>query len=187
MSTLLSESNCQLNDECLRTFLCEVAAIINSRPLTVESLSDVNSLTPLTPNHLITSKSELILPPPGNFTSDNMYYRNRWKKVQYLANQFWIRWRTEYLANLQARTKWNKGRRDISVGDIVIVKDSNLPRCQWLLAKVVLTCISQDSHGRSVGLLIGDSKLDIHGKRVSAVRYLERPVHKLVLLLESDK
>ena len=38
MSTLLSESNCQLNDECLRTFLYEVAVIINSRPLTVEML-----------------------------------------------------------------------------------------------------------------------------------------------------
>ena len=116
-----------------------------------------------------------------------MYYKNRWKKVQYLANQFWIRWRTEYLSNLQLRNKWNKSKRDITVGDIVIIRDSNLPRCQWLLAKVVLVFISQDTHVRSVKLLIGDSKLDKTGKRVSAVRYLERPVHKLVLLLESGK
>ena len=44
-SLLQTHSTC-LTDEGLRTLLVEVEGIINSRPLTVESLSDVNSLIP---------------------------------------------------------------------------------------------------------------------------------------------
>lgn len=46
-----------LDDEMLRTFMCEAAAIVNSRPLTVANIHDPNSLEPLTPNHLLTMKS----------------------------------------------------------------------------------------------------------------------------------
>ena len=186
MTALLSQYNCQLSDECLRTFLYETAAIINSRPLTVECLSDPNSVTPLTPNHLLTAKSELILPPPGNFVSANMYCRNRWKRVQYLANQFWIRWRSEYLLNLQSRQKWSKPTRNTKIDDIVLIKDDNLPRGQWLIGKVVKLYTSQDHMIRSVKLLIGTSQLTEVGKRQSPVKYLDRPIHKLVLLLEAE-
>ena len=48
-------------------------AIVNSRPLTVETLSDVNSPAPLTPNNLLTMKAEIILSPPGNFEKQNLF------------------------------------------------------------------------------------------------------------------
>ncbi|XP_071492080.1 uncharacterized protein [Diadema antillarum] len=57
--TLLSTS--------LRTFLYEAMAIINSRPLTVEDLECPDGPLPLTPNHVLTMKSGLVLPPPGQF------------------------------------------------------------------------------------------------------------------------
>ena len=40
-----------LTDESLCTFLCEVEAIINSRPITTAQ-SDPGDLEPLAPNHL---------------------------------------------------------------------------------------------------------------------------------------
>ena len=70
--------------------------IVNSRPLTVENL---NGLEPLTPNQLLTMKSTPALPPPGKFIREDMYARKRWRHVQYLAEQFWSRWRKEYLAH----------------------------------------------------------------------------------------
>ena len=69
MSALLEKNGSQLDDEALRTFLCEVEAIITSRPLTVDNLNDPDSLNLLTPNHLLTMKFKVILPPPGIFQS----------------------------------------------------------------------------------------------------------------------
>ena len=56
-----------LNDESLRTMLCEVENVVNSRPLTVDCLCDPLSPKPLSPSNLLTMKSQVILPPPGSF------------------------------------------------------------------------------------------------------------------------
>ena len=60
-----------LNDECLQTVMCEVEAVINSRPLT-KSSDDVDDLEPLTPNHLLLLKGKPALP-PGVFQKEDLY------------------------------------------------------------------------------------------------------------------
>lgn len=67
MAALMKEHGHCLDDESLCTLLCEVEAVVNGRPLTVETLSDPLSAPPLTPNTLLTGKTKLILPPPGRF------------------------------------------------------------------------------------------------------------------------
>ena len=69
LSAMLDTNGAQLDDESLVTFFCEAEAIVNSRPLTVESINDPDSLRPLSPNHLLTMKSKIVLPPPGIFGS----------------------------------------------------------------------------------------------------------------------
>ena len=69
-SVLLQEQGAQLDDEALRTSMTEAENVINSRPLTVESLSDPASPEPITPNHLLTLKSQVVLPPPGSFEKE---------------------------------------------------------------------------------------------------------------------
>ena len=61
LEALLKTHGSSLNDENLRTLITETEAIINSRPLTVETLSDVNSEMPLSPSHLLTMKTDVIL------------------------------------------------------------------------------------------------------------------------------
>ena len=62
---LLNQYN-RLTDEILETFLCEVEAVINSRPLT--KLSDnMDDGAPLTPNHLLLLREGPKLP-PGSFS-----------------------------------------------------------------------------------------------------------------------
>ncbi|KAI7796759.1 hypothetical protein IRJ41_005739 [Triplophysa rosa] len=146
-------------------------AVVNSRPLTTETLNDPSGPQPLTPNHILTMKSSIILPPPGNFVKDDLYLRKRWRKVQYLVNEFWSRWRKEYLLNLQTRQKWHKSRRNTKVNDIVILKDDTAPR---------------NGHVRTVKLLMSDSTLNDKGKRVTKPTYLERPIQKIVTLIEAD-
>lgn len=188
LSSLLQTNGSQLNHEALETFMCEAEAIVNSRPLTIDSLNDPTSLNPLTPNHLLTMKTKVLLPPPGVFEAPDKYCRKRWRRIQHLANEFWIRWKKEYLFNLQQGQKWNKPRRNTRVGDIVFIKDDeNLPRNLWQLARVTEAHQSADGHVRTVKLAVADRTLDKRGRRVKPCRYLERPVQKLVLLQEASE
>ena len=145
LSVLIKEHGNRLNDEALRTLLCETEAIINSRPLTVETLSDPCSLLPLTPMTLLTGKSKVVLPPPGKFQRTDLYCKRRWRQVQHLANEFWKRWRNEFLQGLQSRHKWSRKKRNFKEGDVVLLKDKSLARNQWSMAKVVDT--KADDHG----------------------------------------
>lgn len=175
---LLQEQGTQLDDEALRTLMTEAENVINSRPLTVDSLSDAASPEPITPNHLLTLKSEVVLPPPGSFDQLDVYSRKRWRRVQHLANQFWFRWRREYLSLLQKRQKWNVSQRDCREGDVVLLLDGDLPRNQWPLAQVMKVFPSKDGLIRKVQLSVVQD-----GKR----KQLERPIHKLVLLLPREE
>ena len=88
--------------------------------------------------------------------------------------------------SLQQRAKWNHPRRNLSIGDVVIVKEDTLPRNCWQLVRVSKTYPSKDGHIRSVQVDLGDAALPADGKRKRPVRRLERPVNKLVLLVPSD-
>ena len=126
LTALMKEHAAILNDESLRTFMAETEAIINSRPLTVDSITDPSSPKPLSPIQLLTYKSDVVFPPPGEFQSCDLYCRKHWRRVQFLANRFWHRWKVEYLAPLQTRQKWTNTSRNFVVGDIVLVKDGDI-------------------------------------------------------------
>ena len=124
---LTREQGHVLNDESLRTLLAEVENIVNSRPLTFPTDDPQDLSGPLTPNHLLTTKSKVVLPPPGEFQTEDMYSRKQWRRVQYLTEVFWSRWKREYLQTLQVRGKWNRPQRNVKVGDIVLVKMKERP------------------------------------------------------------
>ncbi|XP_068697432.1 uncharacterized protein [Montipora foliosa] len=146
LSSLLIKNGAQLDDESLRTLMCGTEAIVNSRPLTINQLSEPDSPEPLTPSHLLTMKSKVLLSPPGEFEPADLYARKRWRRVQHLANEFWTRWQKEYLLSLQERQRWTQPRRDLRVGDVVMVKDTNVSRSQWQLARVATVYPSADGY-----------------------------------------
>jgi hypothetical protein len=82
LSTLLTQHSAHLDTSTLRTFLYECMAIINCRPLCAQEVTDHSGPEPLTPNHLLTMKSQAVLPPPGDFVEEDFYARKRWKKAQ---------------------------------------------------------------------------------------------------------
>ena len=184
---LLHNHGAQLDDESLRTFMSEAAAIVNSRPLTVGSINDPLSDPPLSPNLLLTMKSDIVLPPPGNFQRSDLYSRKLWRRTQYLVNQFWYKWRSEYVQNLQVRTKWKKAKRNISVGDIVLLKEDDEPRNRWRLCRVHEVKTDEDGLVRKAKVAIGQPYLDNKCKQKSPVTYLERPIHKLILISETEE
>ena len=79
LADLLKTHGQCLNGKGLRTLVAETEAIINSRPLTVESLNDINSDIPLSPSNRLTMKSDVIMPPRGVFNRPDLYSRRRWR------------------------------------------------------------------------------------------------------------
>jgi transposase InsO family protein len=168
--SLLQRCPRNLDDEGLMTLFCEVEAIVNDRPITRVS-SESSDAEALTPSQLL-----LLKPGPqypgGLFSKEDVYSRRRWKQVQYLADSFWERWSKEYLVLLQERQKWFNPKKNIAVGDIVLIVDS-APRSSWALGRVVE--VEQDQHG-----LVRIA----HVKTQTNV--LRRPIHKLCMILEAD-
>ncbi|XP_071963839.1 uncharacterized protein [Antedon mediterranea] len=149
--SLMLQHKALLNDDMLSTFMTEAEAIINSRPLCATNDA---SLEPLTPFHLITMKSSAVYAPPGNFKRDGKFSRKLWRRVQHLADTFWSRWQKEYIINLQQRQKWTKKKRNISIGDIVLLYEEGVPRNHWELARVTNTKPSDDGLVRSVTVTV---------------------------------
>ncbi|KAK0142370.1 hypothetical protein N1851_019891 [Merluccius polli] len=188
LSSVLSKCTGRLDDASLRTFFYEAMSIVNSRPLTTDNIGDPKSLEPLTPNHLLTMKSSVPLPPPGKFVVEDVYARKRWRRVQYLMEQFWGRWRKEkeYLANITLRQRWHSSRRNVKIGDIVILKEEEIPRNEWRLGRVLDVCEDADGLVRKATVQMGNRKLGNEGQRLTSLSIFERPIHKLVVLVESN-
>ena len=83
-----------LDDESFRTLLTGVECVLDSQLLTTPSSYPRNS-DPLTPSHVLTLKSRVFMPPPGNFQKTDVCLRRRWKRIQYFSKVFWSRWRKE--------------------------------------------------------------------------------------------
>ena len=95
--------------------------------------------------------------------------------------------RSEYIQNLKLRSKWNSPKRNLSVGDIVLLKEDNQPRNEWSLCRIVEVKIGDDGLVRTAKVAIGQPNLDNKGRRRTSNAYLERPIHKLVLLKETEE
>ena len=139
-----------LNDFRLMTILTEVEALVNSRPLTRVS-DDINDLEALTPNHFIMGKASSVtcVTYDGNITP-----RRRWKQVQATADQFWGRWRLEYLPTLTKRNKWwSTTKKNVQVGNLVLILEESLVRGKWSLGRITQTWPGRDSIIRKVEVL----------------------------------
>ena len=107
--------------------------IINSRPL-----RDIEE--PLTPSHLLIGRRVLSLPDhlgplcdPGDedFDINSTQLTRRLKHLSNTLNDFWKRWRSEYLAELRESHKHllkkSHGNPQVSIGDVVIVTSEQSP------------------------------------------------------------
>ena len=75
-----------LSEFALRTFLAEVEAVMNGRPLCAVS-DDPADLEPLTPNHLLLQR-KLVGLPAGIFTKEDRLGRRQWRKVFFWQSSF---------------------------------------------------------------------------------------------------
>jgi hypothetical protein len=53
-----------------------------------------------------------------------------------MVETFWKRWSEKYLHTLQQRTKWKIEHENLKIGEIVIIKEDNLPPQKWLPGRI---------------------------------------------------
>ncbi|XP_076660084.1 uncharacterized protein LOC143363614 [Halictus rubicundus] len=134
--------------EQFATFVTEIEAILNSRPLTPLS-SDPNDPQALTPGHFLIGSAMTSLP-EVNFNETSSNRLSKWQHIQKVKHDFWIRWSKEYINHLNVRAKWTKGSHEMNKGTIVILKDDHLPPSHWSLGRIVEVHPGQDDIIRAV-------------------------------------
>ena len=151
------------------TVLAQVEACLNSRPLVPTNSPDEDGIDVLTPGHFLIGKPLCALPDPSySFNSTSLL--RRWHLCQNVIRHFWQRWSGEYLTALNKFNKWHYPSRNLTVGDIVILKEESLIPTNWPLAKVVQVYPGKDRIVRVVSV------------RTSKGTY-KRPVSKIALLV----
>ena len=174
-SMLLESRSKTLTHEVLVTFMCEVCAIINSRPITPIS-TDPDEPMIISPYMILTGKVDF-LPVVSDSLDIKDIHRAQWKHVQVLADIFWRHWRKDYLNILQSRRIWKNKHSNIKVGDVVIIRDTVVNRNYWPMGVIERTFESDDGLVRKVEVrIIRDGKPTL----------FTRPVHELVLLLNEQ-
>lgn len=149
----------------LSTVLTEIEAVINCRPLTYISAEDLDE--PLTPSHFLYGRRIQNLPDglseehgEEEFAVAQPCLSKRLRHLNATLNQFWKRWRGEYLLELRDAHRRHGGRLDAippSVGDIVLVEDEGKPRGLWQLARVSSLITGRDGHPRGAVLHVPSS------------------------------
>ena len=139
-----------LTYEELSTVLTQIEACLNSRPL---SRMDDNpdGLDALTPSHFLVGEP-LVAVPEYNFESSTVGSLRRWQLTQRMTQQFWRRWSQEYLVMFLNRYKWSQQTPEPCIGNLVLVKEDDLPPSRWLLGRVVAKHPGNDGITRVVSL-----------------------------------
>ena len=72
------------------------------------------------------------------------------------------------------------------MNDIVLLQDDLAPRNEWKLARITEVYPGLDDRVRKLKLLVSDTTFDKKGKSTTKPVLLERPIQKVVTLLEAD-
>lgn len=134
--------------EELSTILVRIEACLNSRPLVALS-DDPMDLTTITPGHLLTGH-QIVKPLGPNLLEMTKTDNIAWNKIREIEDDLWKRWSSDYLMELQRRTKWTTPEVNIKENTLVLLKDDEMPPGHWKRGRVIRVFPGKDGLVRSV-------------------------------------
>lgn len=144
------------------SILCKIEAILNSRPLMPMS-EDPNDIQALTPGHFLVGRP-LIAKPERNYLERNTNRLNVYEKLQQVQQQFWKVWYHDYLHTLQPRPVNFREESPVKLGDLVLIKESNLPPLKWMMGRIIALFPGKDKVVRNVKVKTATGEKERHVK-----------------------
>lgn len=117
--------NNSLTYEQFHTVLCQVEAVMNSKPLYAMS-RDPDDFRALTPGHFLIGEPMTAVP-AANVKDIPVNRWSQFQRQQQRVQHFWRRWSSEYLNTLQQRNKWIWRKENTRVGDLVLLVEPTSP------------------------------------------------------------
>ena len=170
----------------LQTVLFEIANLLNERPIGRHPTSPEDGAY-LCPNDLLLGRATSRIP-NGPF-DENANTQKRFTFVQTIVHTFWKKWNSNYFPSLILRQKWHTSHRNLKIGDVVMIQDSNLVRGNWKLEKVSNVYPGADGKVRRVDVQYKNLTANEPMKQYQGKGYVtvQRPVQRLVLLIPIDE
>lgn len=140
--------NLKLTYEEFLTIIIQIEGMLNSRPL-VPLSEDTDEVEVLTPAHFLIGR-ELTSVAEPDLTNLKENRLKLWQKITRHTQLIWRKWSLDYLNNMQQRNKWKFKRNEVKIGDLVVLKEDNLPPCKWALGKIIEIIRGKDDRVRVV-------------------------------------
>ena len=163
------------------TVTFEAANMLNKRPIGRHPTSPEDGHY-LCPNDLLLGRASSRVP-QGPF-KENTNNKQRFHLIQSIATGFWKKMTRDYFPNLIIRQKWHTNRRNVKIGDIVLIKDINAIRGNWTLGKVC-KIEGDDGHVRNCHVKYKLTNADLSTKKNFTI--VRRPVQKLQIILAVEE
>lgn len=148
-----------LTYEELPTMFCKIEAVLNLRPLCAIS-SDPNDLEVLTPGHFLVGQPLTALP-EYPWMDERRQRLSRFQMLQQMGQDLWRRWSLEYLHLLQQRVKWTDRTSPPSEGDLVLIKEANLPSLFWRRGRILKLISGADGTPRMAQVLVATARFKL--------------------------
>lgn len=161
----------------LQTVIFEAANLVNERPIGIYN-RNIEDGSYLSPNDLLLGRASARVPagPFKEYTS----IKQRHAFIQSIVDSFWKRWQRDFFPSLIIRQKWHVQKRNVCMGDIVLIKDCGAIRGTWKLGKIVKLHDNADKLIRNVDV---QYKCNIDDKLIT----VKRAVQNLVVILPVEE
>ena len=164
------------------TYLNEITNLLNEQPIGIRPGLNC-PIHSLTPNCLLigrcTAKN------PGGWLPETGNLISRFEIVQSVVKEFWHNWRELYAPSLVWDQKWHTSTRNLEVGDVVLLSESNSLKGEYRLGRVTEVFPSSDGLVRKVNLAYKNFKIGEKVYEYAAVpdTIVSRSVRKLSLIV----
>ena len=153
------------------TICAGVMGCVNRRPLT-KAGANISEPLVLSPAHFLyphnfVNSAPSICPP----IRDGNHLRSSWNQTRILLDDFFQRFKTEYVTSLLERKKWTTSTLNVRVGDLALLVEDLCPREKWRVCRITEIVEEDDNRIRRVKLR--DSNGTMFDRHVNAIVTLE--------------
>ena len=137
----------------MNTLCAKISFAVNARPLGIGNVSHSSQqddfLTVITPNQLLLGRTEEASP-PIDFKEEDGKFTRRLSYVSSVYDSWWSRWIRQVLPTLVPIRRWRKYKKNLSVGDVVMIEYSNAIKDDYRVGRIVKTHPDQSGKVRTV-------------------------------------